>query len=234
MPVAAIAGASIIGAGISAYGAKSAAKTQAAAAERAQQAQLGMYREAVAQQQPFINAGKGAITSLAQLYGIDAQGNATGQPFNPESLEKFRNSPDYAFAESEGRRQLDFSAAAKGGLLGGNHMRDMNSFGQGLASQQFGNYFTRLLNLAQIGSGSANSAAGVAAGVGGNMGQLQLAQGAANASGTVGMTNAVNQGIGQGTSNLMLYNLMNNKSAYATPQAPGVSSSGQLGSWPIG
>lgn len=234
MPVGAIAGASVVGGGISAFGANKAAKTQAAAADRAMQMQLGMYNQSRADMQPYMNAGRGAVTSLAQLYGIDGDGNATGQPFNPEALEKFRQSPDYAFAENEGRRQVQFSAAAQGGLRGGNHMRDLTSFGQGLASQQFGNYFNRLLQLSQIGSGAATNSASIGANVANGAGQMQLASGAANASGIVGMANAANGAIGQGTSNLMLYNLMNNKSSYQPSAAPGVGMSGQLGSWPAG
>ena len=234
MPAAAlIAGGSILSAGIGAWGANKAAKTQSNATLAAMAAEQQRYNETKSNFQPYLGAGKGAITSLAQLYGINADtGDVTGQPFNEESLAAFRRSPDYEFARTEGTRGLEFTAAGKGGLLGGNTLRDLSTFNQGLATQNFGNYFSRLLELSKFGQGSASALAGQ----GGKLSDLAMAKGQADASGIVGMTNAATSGITGGTQNLMLWNLLNkgNSSAYGNLQ-PGGSGTG-LGSYgaPVG
>lgn len=195
MPVgSAVAG--IAGAGISAWGSNKAAKTQARAAREASAAAT----EAMA---PYAETGKGAVYSLAQLYGIPTSNNQNpGGAFNEESLAAFRRSPDYSFAFDEGKRALEFGAASKGGFKSGNTMRDLTSFGQGMATQNFGNYFSRLMQLAQLGSGAAGTTAQAQS-------QGILGAGQATAAGTVGATNAINSGIGNTANNLMLYNLLN-------------------------
>ncbi len=205
MPVGATIGGAIIGTGGSIYAANKASKTQEKAARAAQETM-----------RPYTETGKGAIFSLAQLYGIPTEGNPNpGGAFNEASLDTFRKSPDYAFAESEGRRQLMFGAAKLGDLKSGNTGRDLVSFGQNMANSTFGNYFSRLMQLAQIGQGGASSTA-----------NAQMAAGQANASGTIGMSNALNQGISGTTNNLMLYNLLNKNNNNGTGSVYGGSGTG--------
>ena len=206
MPVGATLGAAGIGAATSIYGSSRAAGMQKRAAQQAQQTM-----------RPYTETGAGAIQSLAQLYGIPTSQNPNpGMPFNEASMNAFRNSPDYAFAENEGRRQLMFGQAKLGGLNSGNTGRDLVSFGQGLATQNFGNYFSRLQQLAQIGQGGANSTA-----------SAQMAQGQAGASGVVGATNAINQGLGDVSKYFQLQSLLGKPSGGSVyggqmgPQVPG-------------
>jgi hypothetical protein len=193
MPVGAVMGvAAVAGAGASIYGANKAADAQKSAANRAAKLEA-----------PFTNVGTGAMMTLGQLYGIGPDGKPT-QPFNSAALDAFKNSPDYQFAFNEGQRALEFSNAAKGQLLSGNNMRDLVSFGQGMATQNFGNYANRLLQLAGLGQ---NAAA--------NQGNMIGNAGQAQASGIVGSTNAINSGLGQFANNLVLYNMLNkNAGAY--------------------
>lgn len=178
---------------ISSNAAKSAASKQAKAAQRAQ-----------AQFAPFTNVGQGAVTTLGQLFGIGPDGQQTNADFS-----RFFESPDYEFARSEGLKALEFSNAAKGQLSSGNNMRDLVQFGQGLATQNFGNYFNRLLQLSQLGS---NAAAGQAQQIG-NEGQAQ-------ASGIVGSANALNQGLSGIGNSLSLYGALNGSpSAYGSNSA---------------
>lgn len=178
------------GAALSANAAKSAAGKQEAAARRAEE------RFA-----PFTNVGQGAVTTLGQLFGIGPDGQQT----NNADFSSFFNSPDYEFARSEGMKALEFSNAAKGQLNSGNNMRDIVGFGQGLATQNFGNYVNRLLGLSQLG---AQTAGGQAQQIG-NQGQAQ-------ASGIVGSANALSQGLSGLGNNLALSSLMSggNPSAY--------------------
>ena len=211
MPIGATIGSAAIGFGgslLSSNAAKKASKVQAAAAQRAEE------RFA-----PFANVGQGAVTTLGQLFGIDANGQQTGQA----DFSNFFQSPDYEFARGEGLKALEFSNAAKGQLNSGNNMRDLVSFGQGLATQNFGNYFNRLMQLSQLGT----QAAGGQAEQIGNQGQAQ-------ASGIVGSANAINQGLSSVGNSLSMYGALNggNPSAYAnnpaqanlySPQAWGAS-----------
>lgn len=178
---------------LSSNAAKKAAKVQGAAARRAEE------RFA-----PFANVGQGAVTTLGQLFGITPEGQQTGSA----DFSNFFQSPDYKFALQEGTKALDFSNAAKGLLQSGNHLRDLTQFGQGLATQNFGNYFNRLLQLSQLGS---NAASGQAQQIG-NQGQAQ-------ASGIVGSANALNQGLSSIGNNLALFGALsgNNPSAYNNP-----------------
>lgn len=77
------------GAAISADASRSAARTQAQAAGDASQVQLGMFNTVNAQQQPFIQGGYGANTTLLRLMGINPSyniGGATGGSSGPGGL----------------------------------------------------------------------------------------------------------------------------------------------------
>lgn len=195
---AALLGSAALGLGgsfLSSQASKKAAKVQAAAAQRAEE------RFA-----PFANVGQGAVTTLGQLFGIGPDGQQTGQA----DFSNFFQSPDYEFARGEGLKALEFSNAAKGQLNSGNNLRDLVQFGQGLATQNFGNYFNRLLQLSQLGS---NAAAGQAEQIGN--------QGQAKASGIIGSANAMNQGLSGFGNNLMMASVFGNQgspSAYSPVQ----------------
>jgi hypothetical protein len=53
--------------------------------------------------------------------------------------------PGYAFRKAEGEKALQRSAAAKGSLLGGGTLKALADYGQGLASQEYGNVYGRRL-----------------------------------------------------------------------------------------
>lgn len=190
---------------ISANAAKDASKVQAKAG-----------KQALAQFAPYTGVGQGAITTLGQLFGIGPNGQQTNPDFS-----RFFQSPDYQFAFNEGNRAVEFSNAAKGQLLSGNNLRDLTEFGQGMATQNFGNYVNRLMGLSQLGQASAaQSAAQI-----GNIGQAQ-------ASGIVGGANALNQGLSSVGNSLMMANLLGNPSgsAYGNPYAGLSGPAGTFGS----
>jgi hypothetical protein len=231
MPAGATLGAAALGLGgayLSGEAAKKAAGIQAGAAREGQANALTMYNQGRQDLAPYRDAGAGATTTLAQLYGIPTPGNPNPQPFGPEATAAFRNSPDYQFAFDEGNRAVQFSAAARGALGSGNTLRDLTTFGQGAATQNFQNYANRLMQLAQMGQGAASQGASQA----NQFGQFAANQignaGQAQASGIVGQSNAWNQGLSSAGNNLMLYNLMNQQN---NPSAYGGSMSGYDPSW---
>lgn len=215
----AILAAGALGAGASMYGANSAAKSQsgaaaqaAAAQQQAMQYQKENYDRASGNLSPFINTGTGANSLLASMYGLNGD-QALGQ----NALARFAQSPDYKFAFDQGQMGLENSAAAKGGLLGGNQIRAQTEYGQGMATQNLGNYLQRLAGLSTQGQTAAYQLGAIGSGTGtqvgasaNNLGNAYMAQGTADASGTLGMVKGFNSGL----NSLSLYSQMG-KSSYA-------------------
>ena len=104
---------------------------------------------------PYREIGQRALFDYAALQGIGPE----GQEFDSELMEKarsrFTETPGYQFRFDEGLRALDRSAAARGGLRGGAHERELVRYGQGIASDEFDTYANRLAGLASAGQQSA-------------------------------------------------------------------------------
>jgi len=133
------AAASLIGGSMQADAARGAAGTTAAATREQTALQRRMYEENVARQRPFYEAGVNALPMYLQ--GIQRGGELVAGP----TLSQLQFDPGYAFRLQEGIKALDRSAAARGGLLGGNQLRGVSEYGQGLASQEFGNAYNRFI-----------------------------------------------------------------------------------------
>src|SRR5690349_2535282 len=148
----AIGGSAVAGLGsafIGANAAKSAANTQAQAGQNALDFQKQVfnqnqanYNQAYGNLTPYITAGQTATGTLGRLTG----GNGT-----PADFSSFYNSPDYAFAQQQGQRGVTNYENAQGMGLSGGALKDIAQFNQGLASQQYGNYFNRLMQIATLG-----------------------------------------------------------------------------------
>ncbi len=63
---------------------------------------------------------------------------------NPSSIE---SDPSYQFRLGQGNQAINRSAAAKGMLGSGNVLAELAKYGQGMASQEYGNQFNRLSDL---------------------------------------------------------------------------------------
>lgn len=229
----AILGAGLLGSGAAMYGASKAADAQKDAANSAaavNQRALDLQQNAFDFQRanfgdtknnltPFINNGVGANNLLGSFYGT----NGTDPALGKSALDAFNLSPDYQFALKGGTAALDNSAAARGGVLGGNQIRAQTEYGQGLATQNLGNYLTRLSGLSQqgltaggylgqIGATSGTAAANGISATANNIGNDIMAGGTADASGILGTTKAFNSG----TNALMLYNQLGKSSFGST------------------
>lgn len=180
---------------------------------------------------PYTSLGSGAVGQLGQLYGIGTGANgANGAP----NYSAFTNSPDYNFAYQQGLGATTNTLNASGqGGMSGSGLAALTNFGQGLASQQYGNYFSRLMGLAGVGQSAAGTAIqgwtglagiGANAATGGAQSAATMSNGIANttqaqgqalASGVVGSANALGgaaTGVGNAATgaagNYMQYNLM--------------------------
>lgn len=103
----------------------------------------------------------------------------------------FQATPGYQFRRQQGIDAIDASAAARGGLMSGRTLQDLTTFGDGIASQEYGNYMQRLAGLTDMGMGAAGMQAtagnNAAAGVGNALANIGNAQ----AAGAVGRGNAM-------------------------------------------
>lgn len=225
---AAIGGSALVSGGLGYLGAKSASEKQA---EQGQQA-LSFQKGVVGQQQqnyntmqeglsPYRQAGAGAMDRITGLYGLGG-----GPAFGQDAINQFKNSPDYAFAFSQGQDALQNSAAARGGLLSGNFARAATQYGEGYATNYLKNYTDRLMGIAGQGRDTVMGGGQIGAGLGtalsGQIGSSYGNIGTANASGIVGGTNAVTGAIGSGTQNYLLMNALNNRSSYSPNQGVSV------------
>lgn len=64
--------------------------------------------------------------------------------YSKSPQERFQASPGYQFMQDEGRKALERSASARGLLESGSFAKDLNTFSQGVANQEFGGYLDRV------------------------------------------------------------------------------------------
>jgi hypothetical protein len=193
MMAAAVVGSSLIGASSS----RSAAKTQAGAADRAAELQQQQFERQIELQAPFREAGLRALNKL--------EGAADYTPFG---MQQFQADPGYGFRMSEGMKALERSAAARGGLMGGATGKALTRYGQEMGSQEYQNAFNRyqaersarlnpLQSLAGVGQTSTNALGAAGQAYASGAGEAFGAGAQARASGYMGMANAVSGGLGQ-------------------------------------
>jgi len=197
MSWAAVAGAavSVVGGVISSNKAKKGADAQAAAADAAARESGRQYDQTRQDMMPWMGAGTNALAQMQQL--------------NAGDFSSFRQSPDYQFAFDQGLQATDRSAAARGGLFSGGHSADLQAFGQGLASQQYGNYYNRLASLAGVGQQTAGQIGQFGAQNAMNQGQYAMTAGNARASAYGQQGNAWNNAL-SGVGGAVGYGIGNN------------------------
>lgn len=193
----AIGGSAVVGGGFGAWGASKAAGAQSDAARNALAYEQQTDAANRARAQPFVDAGASAVGKLGQSYA------------DPGS---FTNTADYKFAFDRGRDAMENSAAARGGLLGGNAARGAVEYGQNFATTYLDRYRQGLLGVAGMGANAATGASNNASTMSGQVGGTYGALGQGQASGWVGGANAISGSLGSGVSNYLFANAMNRSS----------------------
>jgi hypothetical protein len=220
----AVAGATVVSGVMGSNAASSAAGAQVAASEQQARVQKEMFDKQVELQAPFREAGLKGQNELLDLLGLSGNTKAAGygslsQPFTGQDMYK---DPGYAFRLNEGVKALDRSAAARGGLLGGNQLRGVTQFGQDYATNEYQNAFNRyqaerqarlnpLQSLAGQAQTSANTLTNAAGNLGSVLGESAINAGNARASGYIGSSNAISNAIGQGANYYMGNQAMKNQ-----------------------
>jgi hypothetical protein len=165
--------------------AKKAAQTSAAASDRATQMQWDMFNQSRNDLAPYRQTGVDALGQMARLYGMPQYG-ADGKQVaaaGPADYSAFQDSPDYQFSFDEGNRAVNAGLAARGLSNSGRAMKELTRYGQGMASQQLGNYVNRLAAMAGVGQTATNQTGNLGANAATNAGQTTQAAGDARASG---------------------------------------------------
>lgn len=172
---AAIVGSTVISGVVQSKGAKSAANTQSAAADAGieeQRRQFDAVQELLA---PFVGAGTTALGQQAALVGVE------GPEAQRAAIQAIEQGPEFEALTRQGEEAILQSAAATGGLRGGNIQGALAQFRpqilSGLIEQQYG----RLGGLADMGQASAVGQANFGQQAGANISNLMQQQGAAQA-----------------------------------------------------
>lgn len=192
----------VAGAAVTAVGGYLSSKKNKKANNSALDAQQQAYERNTANLQPYMNFGTQWLDVLSQL--------------NNGNYGKFYESPEYQFTRQQGINAQDASAASRGNLFGGAHSRDLTKYASGLASQEYGNFYNRIANSANMGLGAAQALTGVN-------------QNLANAQGNAAWNRADNSNslIGLGTG--LAGNLLNNYFGQQQAQASGGSRNSSYG-----
>ena len=140
-------------------------KTGAKAAEKAGQLQSdsSQYAADLSQKQfeqtrndqmPWLEAGKGALGQLQDYIGKnnnfdDRWGGRIESAYQNGQLtggldpNNFQTDPSYQFRKQQGMADIESSAAASGGLLSGAALKSLAGYNSNLASQEYGNAWSR-------------------------------------------------------------------------------------------
>jgi hypothetical protein len=211
--VAGIAGGTqILGSILGGNAARSAASTQARAAEAGQETQRQMFERTQEILRPYVEAGQAQLPTLggytqAGPMAFERQlalAGLSGPQAQQAAIEQVRTQPRFGALTQAGEEAILANASATGGLRGGNTQNALARFRSDLLANEIEREYARMggltafgqsvsQNLAQLGQ--ASGASGVAAGLqtGQGIANLQGAAGAAQAGGILGQAGAYGQ-----------------------------------------
>ncbi len=181
---------------VKAKGAKSAARSQMAAANRASAISEGQFDETKSLFAPFAT-GEGAGNAyqvqqaLSGALGVDAQ---------TQAFADYRESPGVAWQREQGLKGIEQGLSAAG-VGGGTRLKAISQYNQGLAMQDFSNQFGRLGNVVNTGMNARSALAQIGERNAAERAQTAMGYGAAKAGGQLGRAAAFSSGI-QGLTNI--------------------------------
>ncbi len=159
-----------------------------------------------------------------QQSGTQALGQLNSMAADPTQfgMDQFQQDPGYAFRLSEGMKGVQNSAAARGGLAGGNALKATSNYGQQSASQEYQNSYNRYMEQKQNRQQQLQALAGYGQNAT-NQG-VSASQNYANTGGGY-MTGAANAKAGgiQGAANATASGLINSSNALADGKTGGAN-----------
>jgi hypothetical protein len=150
-----------------------------------------LFGETKEQLLPFIQGGTPAFEQQQALSG------ALGPEAQAEAFANFQEDPGTEFLREQGLRLIESGAGATGGLGGGDRLRELTKFSQGLALQNLGSRFNQLGAVTGTGLTAAQALGGVSGGAASGISQALQAAGAGKAAGITGSAAGLRGGIQQ-------------------------------------
>lgn len=251
------AGGSILSGIFGSNAATSAANTQAQAEKAAIQTQQQQFAQTTQNMLPFLQSGTTAQNIVNSLLGFNTQGGfnpassayfqtspsavmggpapTPPSPTDPTLTSQFQASPGYQWQRGQGINAIQNSAAGQTGALSGNMLKGLQTYGTGLANQDFWNFYNalnqnygnlsnnywntfnattagkntllnQLLGIAGSGQNAAGNLGGLGAQTAATVGSGLVGQGQAVAAGQLGSANALTGGFNNALSYLLAPN----------------------------
>lgn len=217
-----VAGAAVVGYLGSQQAASTAADAQTSAGNAANATAMSQYNQSRADQQPYTQAGYNALGQIqSQLPDLNRS----------FSMADFQNDPGYQFRMDQGNKAIQRSAAAKGLLNSGQTLQSLDSYSQGLASNEYNNAYSRfnndrtqrynkLASLAGLGQTGVQSTVNSGTNAANNISNNQIGIGNAQAASAIGQANNTNSLIGNGVNTWMQYQYGNKTPSYGAGTNP--------------
>lgn len=140
---------------------------------------------------PYRETGKNALAAYAYELGLGPNPSTPENPYGG-----FTATPGYQFRFNQGTEAVNALAGAGGGLDSGATREALTRFGQGIASDEYGQYLARLGGFADAGLSAANMSGQASQFAAAGTSAALAARGNAQSAGAIGVGNALNQGIG--------------------------------------
>ena len=213
-------GASIVGGYMAGQSAKKGAQIQADAMRESAAMQKQMFDVQNEQQKPYREAGYSALGDISGMKPY------LTKQFGPEDFQAGID-PSYNFRLQQGNLAATNLANRAGGAIGGNTLQGLIDYGQGAASQEYGNVFNRfqtgrsniynnLASIAGLGQTSLGQTGQLAGTTAQSVGGSIAGAGSAIGGGQIAASNAYGGGI-QGAGNAYMLSQMLGRRNPATP-----------------
>lgn len=109
---------------------------------------------------------------------------------------QFQESPGYQFAQDEAQRAIERSAAARGDIVSGRTLKELDERSQQIANQQYGSYLNRLGGLFGTSFGAGQASAQVPFNVAAQTVPLDIYGQQVMAQGNIARTAGIGSGVG--------------------------------------
>lgn len=197
-----VAGAVVVGGYLQSEASRDAADTMQDASNREVALQREMWQQGREDLAPWRQAGESALTGMQNMMSGDYD---------------ISTDPAYQFRMQQGLQGVESSAAGRGSLFSGNTLKELTGYGQGLASQEYGNRFNRLASLAGLGQTATGQGVTIGQNYANQAGNAMYNAGQARASGYMGQANAYTNALNQGAYAYGQYNQPNTTQWGTTP-----------------
>ena len=159
------------------------------------------------------------IEALKNAQRQQQQASATTAAPGTPDMSAFTTSPDYQWRVSQGEQAGNRRLAAMGRLNSGAAVKEGIRYASGVASEEFGNWYSRLASMAGLGQAATNSTANAGANMVGTNANARMDAANGRASGYLGAAQSVNNAVQGGVSNLMMQRYLSGGTTGAAPYA---------------